>query len=153
PTAADPRALTARFVHGLLRDVLGAADLEAATAPEVIAERRYPLSATACGGRLPLVIAPCNQRLDERDRAFGDAGRSRSAFGLLQDYLNATDTALWGIASNGLLLRLVRDNYSLTRPAWIEADLERIFTEERFADFSLLWLLVHASRFGRGDQP
>jgi hypothetical protein len=152
-TAADPRALTSRFVHSLLRDVWGAADLEAATAPEVIAERRYPLSATACGGRLPLVIAPCNQRLDGRDRAFGDAGRSRSAFGLLQDYLNATDTALWGIASNGLLLRLVRDNYSLTRPAWIEADLERIFTEERFADFSLLWLLVHTSRFGRGDQP
>lgn len=152
-TAVDPRALTSRFVRSLLRDVWGIADLEVATAPEVIAERRYPLSATACGGRLPLVIAPCNQRLDERDRAFGDAGRSRSAFGLLQDYLNAADTALWGLASNGLLLRLVRDNYSLTRPAWIEADLERIFTEERFADFSLLWLLVHASRFGRADQP
>src|SRR5690606_29060025 len=36
--------------------------------------------------------------------------------------------------------------------AWIEVDLERIFTEERFADFSLLWLLIHASRFGGADQ-
>ncbi|CAJ0864607.1 Eco57I restriction-modification methylase domain-containing protein [Ralstonia mannitolilytica] len=152
-TAADPRALTSRFVHSLLRDVLGVTDLVAAPAPQIIGERRYPLGGTACGGRLPLVIAPCTHSLEDRDRLFGDAGRSRSAFGLLQDYLNATDTALWGIASNGLVLRLIRDNYSLTRPAWIEADLERIFTEERFADFSLLWLLVHASRFGRGDQP
>ncbi|MBF6857757.1 restriction endonuclease, partial [Acinetobacter baumannii] len=121
-TAADPRALTSRFVHSLLRDVLGVTDLLAAPAPQVIGERRYPLGGTACGGRLPLVIAPCTQSLEDRDRLFGDAGRSRSAFGLLQDYLNATDTALWGIASNGLVLRLIRDNYSLTRPAWIEAD-------------------------------
>ena len=35
----------------------------------------------------------------------------------------------------------------------MEADLERIFTEERFADFSVLWLLLHASRFGRAGQP
>lgn len=59
---------------------------------------------------------------------------------------------MWGLVSNGLQLRLARDNASLTRPAWVAADLERIFTEDRFADFSLLWLLIHASRFGRADQ-
>lgn len=150
--ASDHRALTSRFVVNLLREVFGVTDLVLATAPAVIGERSYPLSAVACGGRLPLVIAACNSRLEDRDRAFGDVGRQRSAFGLLQDYLNTADTALWGIASNGLVLRLVRDNYSLTRPAWIEADLERIFTEDRFADFSLLWLLMQASRFGNGEQ-
>src|SRR5690606_19936684 len=92
-----------------------------------------------------------HQRLDERDRRYGDSGRQRSAFGLLQDYLNAADAAVWGVASNGSLLRLARDNASLTRPAWIEADLARIFSEERYADFSLLWLLIHASRFGNPD--
>lgn len=150
--AADSRVLTSRFVINLLREVFGVTDLVATTTPEVIKERSYPLSATACGGRLPLVVAASTLRLEDRDRLFGDAGRQRSAFGLLQDYLNTADTALWGIASNGLVLRLVRDNYSLTRPAWIEADLERIFTEDRFADFSLLWLLLQASRFGNGEQ-
>jgi hypothetical protein len=47
----------------------------------------------------------------------------------------------------------VRDNASLTRPAWIEADLERIFTEERYADFAALWLLIHETRFGKRRQP
>ncbi|WP_354674304.1 Eco57I restriction-modification methylase domain-containing protein [Cupriavidus alkaliphilus] len=151
-TAQDVRALTTRFFNSLLREVFGVVDVTSVSEPLVIAERRYPLTATGCSGRLPVVIATCDQRLDDRDRRFGDAGRQRSAFGLLQDYLNATDGALWGIASNGLALRLARDNASLTRPAWIEADLERIFIEERFADFSLLWLLIHASRFGNGDQ-
>jgi hypothetical protein len=47
----------------------------------------------------------------------------------------------------------VRDNASLTRLAYIEADLRAIFEEENFADFSVLWLLVHASRFGRSGTP
>ncbi|MFY1839946.1 Eco57I restriction-modification methylase domain-containing protein [Achromobacter xylosoxidans] len=150
--ASDAQALTQRFVTQLLREVLGVTDIVAGVEPQILDERSYPLTATACDGRLPLVVVPCDQRLEERDRRLGDGGRQRSAFGLLQDYLNAADTTLWGIASNGLSLRVARDNASLTRPAWIEADLERIFTEQRFADFSLLWLLVHASRFGQGQQ-
>ncbi|MDR3159327.1 MAG: N-6 DNA methylase [Zoogloeaceae bacterium] len=149
--AGDVHALTQRFVAALLREVFGVA-IAASAEPQTLDGRGYPLTALACDGRLPLVVAAHSQRLEDRDRRFGEGGRQRSAFGLLQDYLNAADTALWGIASNGLLLRLARDNASLTRPAWIEADLERIFTEQRFADFSLLWLLVHASRFGHGRQ-
>ncbi len=34
-----------------------------------------------------------------------------------------SDDALWGLATNGIQLRLMRDNASLTRPAYIEADL------------------------------
>ena len=152
--ADNPHALTARFVQALLREVFGATDLQPQAAPQVISERQYPVAAIAREGRLPLVVAAAGQRLDERDRRYGDSNRQRSAFGLLQDWLNASDTALWGIASNGLQLRLARDNASLTRPAWIEADLERIFSEERYADFSLLWLLIHASRFGNpGNLP
>ncbi|ARL21116.1 Eco57I restriction-modification methylase domain-containing protein [Burkholderia pseudomallei] len=149
--AADTRLLTQRFVTQLLREVFGATDIAVSVEQQTLGDRNYPITALACDGRLPLVIAPHGQRLEDRDRHFGDGGRQRSGFGLLQDYLNAADTALWGIASNGLLLRLARDNASLTRPAWVEADLERIFTEQRFADFSLLWLLIHASRFGNSD--
>lgn len=149
--AQDPQALARRFVQALLRDVFGATDLQPHIAPVEIGERLYPITATAREGRLPMVIAAAGQRLDERDRRYGDSGRQRSVFGLLQDYLNASDAAMWGIASNGSVLRLARDNASLTRPAWIEADLARIFIEERYADFSLLWLLIHASRFGNAD--
>ena len=148
----DAHVVTMRFVTSLLRDVFGFTDLGVTSTAEVIDDRHYPLTAQALTGRLPLVVAAHDQRLEARDPRFGDSGRQRSAFGLLQDYLNAAEPALWGIASNGLVLRLARDNASLTRPAWIEADLERIFREERFADFSLLWLMIHASRFGKPDQ-
>ena len=57
------------------------------------------------------------------------------------------------MAADGLSLRIARDNASLTRPAWIEADLARIFTEDLYPDFAALWLLAHESRFGRADDP
>ena len=47
----------------------------------------------------------------------------------------------------------MRDNASLTRPAYIEADLRRIFEADGFADFAALWLLIHASRFGAPGAP
>lgn len=50
-------------------------------------------------------------------------------------------------------MRVLRDNTSLTRPSWLEADLERIFREARYADFAALWLAIHESRFGREQQP
>ena len=50
------------------------------------------------------------------------------------------------MVSNGALLRLVRENPTLTRPAYLQADLERIFEEELYADFAGLWLAIHASR-------
>ena len=75
-------------------------------------------------------------------------GRRRSPALVLQDWLNTSDEALWGLCCNGERLRLMRANASLTRPAYIEADLRQIFEADGFADFAALWLLVHASRFG-----
>ncbi|MDP2316549.1 MAG: N-6 DNA methylase [Pseudomonadota bacterium] len=153
---ADRRELSERFVLALLRECFGFTTL-ASTEPTVVAERAYPVGFAALGGRVPVVIAPFvlapGNGLETGSTAFGDGGRKRTAFGLAQEYLNAADGALWGIASDGLTLRIVRDNASLTRPAWIEADLARIFTEERYADFAALWLLAHQSRFGRADEP
>ena len=40
----------------------------------------------------------------------------------------------------------MRGNPSLTRPAFVEADLELIFGEQLYADFVLLWLAFHGSR-------
>jgi hypothetical protein len=153
---ADRKELSERFVLALLRECFGFTTLTAIE-PAVIAERTYPVAYAALGGRVPVVIAPFvlapGNGLETASTAFGEGGRKRTAFGLAQEFLNAADGAMWGIASDGLTLRIVRDNASLTRPAWIEADLGRIFTEERYADFAALWLLAHQSRFGRADEP
>jgi N-6 DNA Methylase len=48
--------------------------------------------------------------------------------------------------SNGLCLRILRDNASLTRQAYVEFDLKGMMKGEVYADFTLLWLLGHQSR-------
>ena len=123
-------------------------------APVVVDERNYPVPYSGLNGRVPVVVSPHDETkaLDTAHDRLGDNSgerlRRRSCFGLLQESLNAIPDALWGVAINGLQLRIARDNASLTRPAWVEVDLERLFTEDRYADFSVLWLLLHASRFG-----
>lgn len=149
---ADAKVTAERFVLALLRDAFGFVAL-APIEPVVLQERTYPIGYATLGWRVPVVVAPADSGLDTLSVAFGDGTRRRSAFGLVQEYLNAQEDALWGITSDGASLRIVRDNASLTRPAWIEADLQRIFTEERYADFAALWLLCHETRFGREGQP
>ena len=145
-----------RFVLDLLTDCFGFANI-AETGPVILSDRRFPIRHASHDGRVPIVIAPpapAESRkagIDEAIAPFGDETRRRSATQLLQEYLNADEDALWGIASDGCTLRLMRDNVSLTRPAWIEANLEKILTEGLFADFSALWLVIHASRFGAMD--
>jgi hypothetical protein len=119
---ADPRLLAERFVDALLRESFGFARSRRPR-PWCSPIAVYPIGFAALGGRVPVVIAPAGSGLDTLSPAFGDGMRRRSAFGLAQEYLNAADGAMWGIASDGLTLRIVRDNASLTRPAWIEADL------------------------------
>jgi hypothetical protein len=148
----DAAVLAREFVVDLLTRCLGFSDL-APTPPVVVGERTYPIGFAAHGGRVPVVIAPLGAGLDTPGTAFGEAGRKRTPFGLCQEYLNADDAALWGLCCDGFTLRILRDNASLTRPAHLEADLARIFREDRFADFSALWLVAHASRFGRAATP
>ena len=149
---SDAKALTERFVTSLLRETFGFASL-GDVAPVIVAERTYPIGHAVLAGRVPVVVASADVGLDAPVPAFGDGGRRRTAFGLAQEYLNAQESAMWGLASDGLTLRILRDNASLTRPAWIEADLQRIFAEERYPDFAALWLLLHETRFGREGQP
>jgi hypothetical protein len=145
-----------RFVLDLLRQCFGFDSIE----PQPITrlgEREFPVRHVARGGRVPIVIAPApadgarRSGVDESLSLFGDSARRRSATLLLQEFLNAKEDAAWGLASDGVTLRLMRDNISLTRPAWIEANLSKIFSEGLFPDFSALWLLIHQSRFGQAD--
>lgn len=149
-------AASERFVLDLLRQCFGFDSLEPQPITR-IGEREFPVRHAALGGRVPIVIAPAQAEgarrsgVDESLAQFGDSSRRRSATLLLQEYLNAREDAAWGLASDGVTLRVMRDNISLTRPAWIEANLSKIFSEGLFPDFSALWLLIHQSRFGQAD--
>jgi methylase of polypeptide subunit release factors len=78
------------------------------------------------------------------------SGRPRMApHSLVQEYLNRTEH-VWGIVTNGLTLRLLRDSSLVRRQAYIEFDLQAIFEEQRFHDFAALYRLIHRSRLPRG---
>lgn len=167
---AEPDALARRFIVALLKEAFGFTDLverppvseltllDAATKgttvePLMLGCRLWPLAAIDPEGRVPLACSPAGSGLDTRHHALGEGHRKRTAFGLVQEFLNTSNVALWGLCADGFTLRLVRDNVSLTRPTWVEVDLRRIFTEELYPDFAVAWLLLHRSRFGRvGDE-
>ena len=145
----DTHAITVReFLEPFCRQVLGFADLRS-VGQLVLDERVFPIGFSAGDGRVPLVFAAFDQGLDKPGKRFGDGLRSRSPFLLAQECLNASEQMLWGIVSNGLKLRILRENASLTRPAYIESDLEAIFAEGLYPDFTALWLLAHGTRFGK----
>ncbi len=134
----------------LLETVLGY-QVRVNTQPLNKGERRFPITHLACEDAVPLVLAAPDQDLDKGDVRFGEEGRRRSPQGLAQEYLNAEQDALWALVSNGRVLRLLRDNPAMTRPAYLEVDFQRLFDEDNFADFSLFWLLLHHSRLMPGD--
>jgi hypothetical protein len=153
----DAQEVTLReFLLPLLREVLGFSDI--APGANVAANgHTYDIGHAARGGRLPVIVAAHDQGLDDAADRFGEINpethrvRKRSPFMLAQEALNASDQSLWALVSNGLTLRILRDNPSLTRPAYVEVDLEALFSEELYADFTAFWLLAHASRFGKAD--
>lgn len=139
---APSQDATRRFVSGFFKETFGFHDLAPAAAP----------LAMIASERVPVVVVPPSETLDRRSPTLS-VDRSRSPAFALQDYLNDTEESLWGVVTNGTHLRLMRDNASLTRPAYIEADLAQIFSTEDIASFAALWLLIHRSRFGASDTP
>lgn len=93
----------------------------------------------------PIHLVGCRVGLDAKKAGVAGAARS-SPHSLVQEFLNSSDDHLWGFVSNGLKLRILRDNVSLTRQAYVEFDLETMMDGEVYADFVLLWLLCHQSR-------
>jgi hypothetical protein len=150
PTPSAGAALS--LMDGLLSQVFGFTDVEARR------DEGQTIALEAKKGRVPVVIVPPSDDLD-RASAFLSAshgtelGRRRSAASSLQDWLNHTDQALWGFCTNGDQVRLMRDNASLTRPAFVEVNLRQIFESENFADFAAIWQLFHSTRFGAPGTP
>lgn len=162
---SDARAYWEAFQHGLGRVK------ESETAATVTREQwilpllrslgfdgiTFSRSATHVGGQsyfishrlgddengLPIHIEGAKIDLDKRP----PSGRPRiSPHALLQEYLNRTDH-LWGIVTNGYQFRILRDSERLSRPTYIEFDLQQIMEAELFVEFQLFYRLVHRSRW------
>ncbi len=149
-----------RYVAGVdkwlvpfLKTILGYDDL-ARAGDITLGDRVFNLTHRACDDAVPLLLATRDYKLDTAHQDFGHEGRRQAPHRLMQEYLNAEDACLWGFVSNGTSLRILRDNVSLTRPFFIEADLDLMFSEELYSDFVALWLALHSSRLKpRGREP
>ena len=142
---AGQLAATEEFVKEFLHDVLQY-HVEAA-APVSVDERVFPLSLRA--SKLPLVVASFGHGLDEAAPEFavqGGSGYKKSPFQLAQELLNATEDNRWALVTNGLRLRLLRDSTTLTRPSYLEFNLEDMFGNGRFGEFCQMWRVMHYTR-------
>jgi hypothetical protein len=79
----------------------------------------------------PVHAVAFDQPLDKRS----NNGR-RSPHALVQEYLNRTD-ALWGIATNGGKLRLLRDSTRIAHPTYVEFDLAGMLESNLYSEFVL----------------
>ena len=107
----------------------------------------YPLShrITNRGGTVVHVIgyrdpAGLDRKAEQRSGAM-----RMSAHAMVQEYLNLADE-LYGVVTNGRVLRLLRDSSRLIKLTYLEFDLDRIFSDGLFADFAVLYRLLHATR-------
>ena len=126
----------------LLRE-LGFGLLPSSAGPE-LGGRTYAISRFF--GPVAVHLVGLGLSLDRR--AAGQRGAAAAnPHGLVQEFVNRSPGHLWAIVSNGLRLRVLRDNQALSRQSFLEFDLEAMFQGEVYSDFVLLWLMVHATRF------
>ena len=113
---------------------------------EIVEGQTFAISHRAEVGidKPPIHIIGSRLRLEER------IGKPRlSAHALMQEYLNCTEH-LWGIVTNGLQWRLLRDCSLMTRLTYVEFDLEQILKNENYAEFGLFYRLFHRTRLPEG---
>jgi len=79
------------------------------------------------------------------DRKPENATLRMSAHAIVQEFINLNEQ-LYGLVTNGRVIRLLRDSSRLIKLSYLEFDLDRIFTDGLFADFAILYRLLHATR-------
>lgn len=139
----NPQAAERKFLVSLFHDALG---YDLPEKPEDFVPFRL-----AGEGVVPIFYSWYEDKFDETAPRFSGDGlsrRKRSVTQYVQEWLNAKDDHLWAIVTNASRIRLLRDNNSLTRPSYVEFDLERILSEERYPDFVFLWRLLYHDRVG-----
>ncbi len=146
---STPEDVHRALANGVLTKVLG---FEFPHRRRFTSKTGGDLELMQAAGRVPVAIAGTEgiDRVEVVATSGSDPIR-RSATTLVQGELNSREGALWGMATNGLSWRILRDNESITRPGYIEIDLARIFRDDLYSDFSAFWLIAHRSRFPQED--
>ena len=144
------------FAKKMLQKLFGYDQIDVPNTPKTIGSHTYNIAMEANNKCVPVVVAPMSEKdKDSFEVAypeFGDSEGSRTKRRpdiLLQEYLNASDDALWGIAFAGESIRLMRKNASFTRPTFIEFNLKIIFENQAYSDFTTMWLMLHSSRLNK----
>ncbi|OAI40246.1 hypothetical protein AYO38_06150 [bacterium SCGC AG-212-C10] len=111
------------------------------TAPILAGSDTYAIShlAGAAIDSPPVHIIAFDKSIDGRDG-------KRTPHALVQEFLNRSD-ALWGVVTNGEVLRLLRDSNRVSHPAFIEFNLRAMVEANLYSEFALLYRLAHSSRF------
>lgn len=144
PTSDHATALTRQAWLVPLFESLGFGQLSALPEPLQVGDRVFAVSHR--WQHAPIHAVGHGVDLDKRTKGAPGA-ETASPHALVQTLLNQHEGSLWGIVTNGQTLRLLRDNQSLSRQAFIDFDLAAILDGQRFSDFRLFWLVCHASRF------
>ncbi len=160
---------TQSFIHNLLQHGLGydyraiaedgvriseevRSDGELFAEEEVVEygeEKSFELSAylaptVKSDASIPLLILPYMQDLDKSYTTH--TGTRFVPFFYMQEYLNKSEKHLWGIVTNGRHWRLLRDNNSLSRPSYVDFDMECVLSEKNAAAFAGIYRCLHSSR-------
>lgn len=128
-----------------------------------VAGTNYDISYTCHDlGKMPFIIIgegiSADGSIDTLDKCSLDyrakgGMRKKSAHATMLEYLNATEN-VYGIISNGHILRIIRNSGQLVKLTYIEFDLRRMLEEDKYTEFCLMFRLLHASRFRTsGDEP
>lgn len=125
-----------------LLNEIGYGRLPTAKAPEIDG-KIYPIDRFY--NHVPIHLIGFKLPLDRRTKGARGAATS-SPHSMLQEFLNRSEPNLWGILSNGLQIRILRDSKALSRLSYLEFDLESMFEGETYADFAILWMVAHQSR-------
>lgn len=110
---------------------------------ETVNEKSYAISHRAANvDNFPVHIVSYKASLDKRSDI---SGTRLSPHALAQEYINLTEH-LYTIVTNGYQLRLLRDSGKLIRLTYLEFDLQKMMEEDLYAEFSIMYRIIHSSR-------
>ena len=96
----------------------------------------------------PVHIEGCDIELDKRPPKYRTSPQA-----MVQEFLNRSEPHLWGVATNGLRFRLLRDSVRTARPTYLEFDLETILEGGNYSEFALFYRLCHRTRLPQPGRP
>lgn len=110
---------------------------------ETVNEKSYAISHRASNiDNFPVHIVSYKDSLDKRREG---SGPRLSPHALVQEYLNLTEH-LYALVTNGYQLRVLRDSGKLIRLTYLEFDLQKMMEEDLYAEFSIMYRIIHATR-------